>query len=379
MVAGRALSALSFAAALGMTVSAAVAGEIISGPAGEPVHAQLCPRLESELKDARFRHACATSSGAVETIARIARSPLSVGFVPLDQLAHASRGGVELTGLTILGRSDARVCLFIATRSSTLQSYGDIAAQIGKVRVILPPRSSAGAEAFAYLQSIDPDGLGKARVISHAASAEDAVKEAMSADDIVTLVSEWPDPESPRLKAVLEADGRFVAFADRTLLRKEVLGRRIYLPVEVEVTPATWTKAARKVATVCSPIAIVAAAQSVVPERDRQDHLDLIATIETMRPEALTPRDGRVARYMKSTRDLTGASVEELIRLSEEARVKAQPYVDKAIAAGKQAVEAAKPHVEKAKDIGAEALAKAREDFKALMDGLRRDTTPRKE
>ena len=373
------LSILAASAAVAVAATAAGAGEIGSGPSDGPIHQQLCPRLESELKAARFRHTCAPTSGVRDSLGRIGRDPLSLGIVPLDLLAHETRGGTELRDITILTRNDARICLFLATRSPGVSTFGEVAARAAKLRFILPPAGSAAATTFAYLQSLDPDGLGAARSVSFAPSAEEAVKQAMSADDIVTLISEWPDTDSPRLRAVLDGDGHFVAFADRALMRQELLGRRVYLPVEVEVAAATWLTASRKVATICSPVVVIAAAQSAVPERDRQDHLDLLATVETIRPEVMVPRDGSIARFVRNTRDLTGASVEELLRLSEEARVKAKPYVEKAIIAGKQAVEAAKPHVEKAKEVGAEALAKAREEWKHLMDRFRRDTAPGKE
>ena len=57
---------------------------------------------------------------------------------------------------------DVRQCLFAVTHDAEITSFGELAANSGRLRFILPPVSSASAASFAFLASIDADGLGRA-------------------------------------------------------------------------------------------------------------------------------------------------------------------------------------------------------------------------
>ena len=118
-------------AALLLSVSLLPAGglaqDINTGDAGGAYHASFCPRLEAELRPARFAHTCKTSQGTLENLKRVAADPRQIGFGQLDILALE---GV-LTGtpppVALLRRDDARECLFAVTRNKDVASYGDLA------------------------------------------------------------------------------------------------------------------------------------------------------------------------------------------------------------------------------------------------------------
>ena len=64
---------------------------------------------------------------------------------------------------------------------------------------------------------------------------------------------QFADPDSARFALVGKLGGHFVPVIDRTILRQEVDGQKIYFAQETQVENAHWTKAGRKVVTACTP------------------------------------------------------------------------------------------------------------------------------
>ena len=344
------------AALLAVGASATFADRINTGEATGAYQTAFCPKLEAELAKAKFEFKCEPSKGALDNIARVLADPRQVGFTQLDILAldRQQRSGPSPFHLARV--DDARECVFAVTRAKEIMAYGDLAGAAAKLRFFLPPQESGSAATFAFIKSIDPEGLGRAASLKHAASAEEAIGLALSAEDTVALFVEFPDPDSARFKLVADLGGHFVPVIDRAILRPQVDGRKIYFADETLVANAGWLKGGDKVVTACTPMVVfTGAAERVVGGRAAQDHRDLIATLTAMKPEVLRAPEGALTRLWRRTRELTGESVESMLKLSEDARERARPYYDKGKEAAGRAVEEAKKAAEKAAERAGEA------------------------
>jgi ketosteroid isomerase-like protein len=363
-------ASLSLLLAAGATSAGAI--DINTGDPGGAYHGTFCPRLEAALQRARLDYTCKPSKGTPENIKRVQADPRQIGFGQLDILALEGALAGTPPPVTVLRRDDARECLFAVTRNKDVTSYGDLAANASRLRFILPPADSGSAATFRYLQSIDPDGLGKANVSAEAPSTDDAIAQALSADDTVTLFVQQADPDNPRFRKVTDQGGHFVPVIDRAILRQQVAGEKIYYAEETQVANANWSRAGVKVVTACTPLVIfTGATERVTGDKERQDHRDLIATVRDLKTEDIIPTEGVWKRLVRLTRELSATSVEEAMRLSEEARKRAKPLIESAKEATGKAIDAAKPAIEKATEAAKEAIDRAEREAKELMEKAR--------
>lgn len=349
-------------------LAVAHAGKINTGDASGAYHSSFCPRLEAQLKQARFAYTCETSAGTGENLRRVAADPRQLGFGQLDILS-LDGALAPSSPIAILRNDDVRECLFAVTRNKDVQAWGDVAVGAPKLRFILPPEQSGSAGTFRYLRHLDADGLGRARDVRYVSTTDDAIRQSLSADDTVTLFVQVPDPDNARFRLVGELGGHFVPVIDRTILRPQVNGLKIYFAQETQVANATWTSTGIKVVTACTPLTVfTGSAERVDGDKARQDHQDLIATIRALKPEDLLPAETTFAGFLKRTKELSAVSAERLLKLSEDARTQAAPLIDRAKDASEKALEAAKPTLGKAKEIGQQVLDRAREEARDLMD-----------
>ena len=373
--------------ALPLTLAAVVvlalpadASQINTGGTGGAYDSSFCPVLAQQLKLAQFDYACKTSAGTRENMERVLANPRQLGYGQLDVFALESRQMKAETALTLVRQDDVRECVFAVTRNKDVSNYGELAANAARLRFILPPAASGSAGTFQFLRSIDADGLGKAKSVTNAASTEEAIREALSADDTVSLFVQFADPDAEQFAQVGKLGGHIVPVIDRTILRQEVAGKKIYFAQETQVEDAQWTKSGKKVVTACTPLVVFTGAPDRVPsEQARKDHEDLIRTVAALKSGSLLPEESLFQRLVKRTKELSATSTEKVLEATEQARDKAKPYTEKAMDTAKEATEQAKQAAERASeaakpyyDKGKEAAQKAYDDAiriaKELMD-----------
>ena len=128
-------------AGLALAIVTAAAGpasaQINTGGVGGAYHAQFCPALSRELKLAQLDYACAPSAGTRENIERVLANPRQIGYGQLDVYALETRNLKAEGALTVVRQDDVRECVFAVTRNKGLSTYGDLAANAGKLRFIL--------------------------------------------------------------------------------------------------------------------------------------------------------------------------------------------------------------------------------------------------
>ena len=360
---------VAVAAFLAAAALPAAAQSINTGDPTGAYHATFCPRVEAELKQARFAHTCKTSLGTSENIKRVLDDPRQVGFGQLDILALEAVLTGDKPPVVLMRRDDARECLFAVTRNKDIHTYGHLAANASKLRFILPPEGSGSFATFRFLKNIDPEGLGKAAQMTHAKDTDEAIRQALSADDTATLFVQFPDPDNARFKLVADQGGHFVPVIDRAILRPQIGNEKIYFAQETQVANASWAKGGVKVVTACTPLAIFTGApERITDARAMQDHRDLIATVRAMKTDALLPPEGGFSTFWKRTREMTGSATEDMLKYSEDARQKALPYFERAKQATEKAIEAAKPMLDKAAEESKRLIDRAKEEAKELMD-----------
>lgn len=344
---------------LGSNVAPAAAQKIHTGAEAGIYHSALCPLLQKQLANAQLAYSCAPSPGSTETLRRIEAEPRDLGYVQLDVLALEVQKGGAMDRFTIIRSDDTRECLFLASRNKQFTVFGDIQAYAQTLRFILPPKDSDAAATFAFLQKVDADGLGKAKSVTHAATAEDAVRQALSAEDTIALFVQVPDPSTAIFKIVNAGQGQMIPVIDRAILRQQVGGQKVYFAEETEVAQARWVKSGKKVVTTCTPVALVTGdPQRIGDEKARQDQRDVIATIQKLKPSEVVPRKSIVERLIKRTRELSAISTEKLLDVSEKARVAARPALEKAKEATEKAYEKAKEATKEAMDKAKDAIGK---------------------
>jgi len=381
---------LAFAAALAGLALPAAATQINTGAEGGAYHSSFCPVLKSHLKLAQFDYACTPSAGTRENVERVLGNPRQLGYGQLDVFVQESRALKGEGALTIVRQDDARECVFAATRNKDVTNYGELSGFAGRLRFILPPAGSSSATTFQFLRSLDAEGLGRAKAVTNAASTEDAIREALSADDTVSLFVQFANPDSERFALIRRLGGHVVPVVDRTILRQEVDGKKIYFAQETQVEAAEWIRSGRKIVTACTPLVLFTGKpEQVQGEQARKDHADLIRTVGALQSGALLPEESLYQKLLKRTKELSATSTEKVLELTDQARDKAKPYTDKALETAKEASEQAKQAAERAADAakpyydkGKEAAQKAYDDAlkaaKDLMDKSKPDPAPKK-
>jgi hypothetical protein len=365
------------------------ADQINTGAADGPYHKHFCPVLAHELKLAQFDFACAPSAGTRETIERVRADARQLGYAQLDAFALLVRELSAEAAFSIVRHDDVRQCLYAVTRNPELTNWGEVSANAARLRFVLPASESGSANTFQFLRAIDPDGLGKAREPRHARSVESAIREGLSAEDTVSLFVEFPDPASEDFALVQELGGHVVPVIDRTILRQEALGRKIYFAQETQVENPHWIKRARKIVTACTPMLLFTGRAERIPAgKTRKDHEDLIRTIVALNGAALLPEEGLFSKLLKRTKEVTASSTEKMLEATEQARVKARPYTDKAMEAARETAEqakeaagrasdAAKPYIDKSKEAAQKAYDDAMQVAKELMAKKKPQASPK--
>lgn len=340
-----------FGLAVATSALPAAADQINTGGQTGAYHGEFCPLLEKALTKAQFPHKCTTSAGSRDNISRVTGAPTQVGYSQLDVFALETSLRNNADKFQVIRTDLGKECVFMVTKNKELETFGQVSALAPRLRFVLPPEASGSTATFHFLQQVDPEGLGRAVEIAYADSADAAIQDALSRDDAVTLFVQFPDPDNARFKQIAALGGHFVPVIDRNILRQQIGGEKVYFAEETEIANANWLEKSKSVVTACTPMLVFTAASSQVAEgKGREDHVDLVKTIQAIPASELIPSDGFFSRLLKRTKQLSAQSVEKLMDVSEEARVKAQEMSVKAKELGEKALEKAGEATEQAKE-----------------------------
>ena len=295
-------------------------------------HSAFCPVLAARMKEGGVSARCVPSRGTRENLERVLAEPSQFGYGQLDVFALESSLLSARKSFQILRQDDARECLFAVTKNRSITSFGALSLFAKNMAVFLPPIESGSAGTFQFLSTVDDDGLGRAKAVAHAASADEAIRQALASDDGVAFFVQFPDSSNERFQAIKRLGGHLVPVIDRDILRQEVEGRRVYFAEETEIENPSFVSDGGKLTTACTPLIVFSGTSDrLTSDEARRAHDATATAIKLLRHENLTPREPNLQRIARRSRELSSTALDRLTRTSELARARAKPFLDWAI------------------------------------------------
>lgn len=346
--------------------------DLLTGEETGAYHTKFCPAIQEQAKQHNITLNCKNSAGSLDNLEQVLGSPSKFGLAQYDQFALVYANESNKLAYTPIHDDIGSECLFMVTKNKLINNFGDIAASAPYLNFILPPEKSGHAGTFKYLQMIDPSGIGKATKITYAASTSEAISEALKSEDNVTLFVQDPNPKSALFKQVNENEGHFVPVISREILNEEVKGRKVYSPLETEVSNPSFYKSGEKVITACTPIMLFTGKNlRVTDPTQNEEHQKAITALQAIPAKDLRLQEGWWSKLWSSSKALSAKGVEGLLEATDKAKKAtspyitkaknaAEPYVEKAKETTKDVIEAAKPVLEKAKEKTEEAVEAAK-------------------
>jgi hypothetical protein len=290
-------------------------------------HTLFCPPLPPALSNAYFSgYKCTPSMGTLENIDRGIKYPTSVGFVQLDMFAYeAVKRAEEFKRLAVIRSDIACEGLWMVTKNPDLTNFGHVLGLARRIPFILPAQSSGSAASFAFLQTIDPEGLGRVPESNkrYVADATAVINElASGTNGAVGFFVQFADPENANIKTIAEKGLKVIPVVSRDILRTKLNGQGVYqLQMFTLRTGGLFVKA-REETSACTPVAIITGAPTAFGgERDKvDDQKDMIQKLRDVPVEKLLPQDSRISSLMKSIVKIKDAAAEELAALVERTR-----------------------------------------------------------
>ena len=314
----------------GLIVASASASDIHTGGTAGAYHSSFCPMLKSRMAAVGGNYDCNLSFGSSENLRRVASNPADFGFAQLDVFAFENRRLGGRRTFTTVRSDDARECVFAVTRNKNLTNFGEIAVYADTLKFILPPRSSGSASTFEFLGSIDPDGLGRAKNVSHAADTDEAIRRALSDHRAVTFFVQFPDPGNERFRMIRRMGGHLVPVIDGLILSQKVNGEQVYFAQETQIEQLRWLRAGKQVVTACTPLVLFTGNSQRIPGSEaRLAHRQLIANIRALPSADLVPQGSVFARLLRQTRAASSRARKHFLRVSRNARLRARPFFER--------------------------------------------------
>lgn len=322
------------AAAVGVATFAwpALAQRIHTGGEAGAYHRDFCPPLAKELATLGTTYTCTPSNGTRDNMERVVAAPRDFGYGQLDVYALESSNLSAGKSLEIVRQDDARECIFAVTRDPEILTYGDLAARAPNLRISLPPQTSGTAGTFQYLKSLDGNGLGRARNVQFAASADDAIRTALTRPDGVALFVQFPDPDNERFKMVRELGGHFVPVVDKSFISSVIGNSSVYIAQETRISNRRLADLGARVTTACTPLVLfTGSGERIRNDGERRAHADLVGTIRRLPLDNLVPNTSAWRTVGQRTRELTAEGRERLVAYSARARDRALPFIERMI------------------------------------------------
>lgn len=293
-------------------------------------HTTFCPPLPGVLSNAYFQgYSCTTSKGTPDNIDRVMKNPSAIGFVQLDVYAAMAAKSPDVAKNTVVIRKDiASEGLFMLTKNPDLKNFGDVLGLVRRIPFILPPVGSGPDASFSYLQSIDPDGLGRVpeankRRAADATKMIEAVAE--SSDGAVGFFVQFADPENGNIKLMLEKGLTVIPVVSKEILRAKLGEEQLYqlTSFTIKTTGVGIFGKPVTVETAATPVAIITGSPAMFTDKNAvDDQKDLITKVRNVNAEKLLPQEGRLASLVKSFKVISGKTAEEVTAAIDAARQK---------------------------------------------------------
>lgn len=300
---------------------------ILTGGPNGAYQQTFCPPLPAVLAGANFQgYKCTPSGGTLDNIKQVLAHPSNIGFVQLDVYAREVLAKPELAQQTSVIRQDiACEGLWMVTKNPSVKNFGDL---LGARRTpyVLPAPDSGSSSSFAFLQSIDPDGLGRAKNIRNVADATAVINTiATSTDNSVGFFVQWANPENPNIALMVDKGLSIIPVVSREISQAKVAGADIYSVQEFSLTPGGFISSGKTAISACTPVAIITGNPAAGKDKDAQDdQKDLIKAIAGVPASALLPQDSKLAALMRSVKKIGGSALNDMLAAADKAKKAAQ-------------------------------------------------------
>lgn len=306
-----------------MAMPAFAQKSILTGGVDGAYNKTFCPPIPNVIAGANFQgYKCTPSDGTLDNIAQVIAKPSNIGFAQFDVLAREMSTKPELEKqITVVRQLDACEGLWAVTKNASIKNFGDI---VGARRTpfILPPQVSGSAASFAFLQSLDPDGLGRAKNIRYVGDAKAVINAvSTSTDNAVGFFVQWANPDNGNIQLMLEKGLNVVPVVSRELERAKVGDQSVYQVQSFNLTADGIISSGKASITSCTPVVIITGNPEAAKDRDaKDDQRDLINVIRGIPSSALLPSDSKLASLMKSIKKVSAAGLQEMYAAADKAK-----------------------------------------------------------
>jgi hypothetical protein len=270
---------------------------------------------------------CTPSGGTLDNIKKVLAQPSNIGFVQLDVLAREVAAKPELDKqLTVIRQDIACEGLWMVTKNDKVKDYGAVLGYARRIPFVLPATDSGSAASFAYLQSIDPDGLGRAKNIKNVDNATTVINTvAASSDNSVGFFVQFADPENPNIKLMMEKNLMIIPVVSREITKAKVGDNALYNVQSFALKAAGFVKSGDDRVTACTPVAIITGNPDNQKDANaKDDQKDLIKAVREVPSSALLPTDSRIANLMKQVKKVSGSVLDEMMAAADKAKKAAE-------------------------------------------------------
>ncbi len=302
-------------------------------------HSVFCPLVKQRLGDLGAQYNCMTSPGSAANVERIARQPSHFAFSQLDVFALESPRFGGPSRFQIVRSGDVRECVFAVSRNKSVTNFGQIAVNADRLKFVLPPVDSGSARTFRFLQDLDPEGLARARDIVHTLDTDDAIRSALSDKSVVAFFVQFPDPDNERFKMVRRLGLHIIPVIDQRLFARKIGGRNVYFAQRTRIRQAQWLRVGPRVVTACTPLILFTGAERRVRSLSgRAEQREAVARLKGLAAQQFVPATGPFARLVKETGALSTQALGHFLRISNDARERALPFVERAYRSARRGI-----------------------------------------
>lgn len=302
--------------------------QIFTGGEKGAYNTTFCPPLPNVLGQSLFQgYHCTPSGGTLENIAQVLSKPTNIGFVQLDVLAREMAGKPELSKqITVIRQDIACEGLWMVTKNEKLKSYGDVLGYARRIPFVLPSQNSGSAASFAYLQSIDPEGIGRARNIKYVQDSTTVINTvAAGTDNSVGFFVQFADPENANIKLMIEKGLTIIPVVSREIAQAKVGDDNLYNVQSFSLKSGGIFVSGDDRVTACTPVAVITGnPDNQKDANSKDDQKDLIKAIRDVQASALLPQDSRLAALVRGMKKISKGALDEMMAAADKAKKAAE-------------------------------------------------------
>lgn len=296
---------------------------IYTGSEAGAYNSTFCPPLPSVLSKSYFAgYRCQPSGGTLDNISKVLTNPTDVGFVQLDVLARQMQEKPDLAKQISIIRSDiACEGLWMVTKNPSLKTYGDILGQ-RRIPFILPGQNSGSNASFQFIQTLDPNGIGRSQNIKYVNDTATVINTvAAGADNAVGFFVQYADPENANIRLMQEKGLTIIPVVTREITNAKVKDQDVYQVQSFNLKSGGIFSSAESQVTACTPVAVITGnPDNGKTPNDKDNQKDLIEALAKVPSKDLLPVEPRLAKLLSGIHRVTGSALNEMLAAADKAR-----------------------------------------------------------